>query len=155
MQQMVIEMNVRKKRATGVGRVIHVSDAALRRAHADVLKRYAPAFAALSIFERRRGAWGGLTAREFLVVAVLHDVDPETLIAVGAPADEYAPEARKIVARIDGGATIDAELVRSTWERFFADFDRRGVRHRPMRMRPAFARAASKIRRALAGDAHE
>jgi hypothetical protein len=145
-------MSASTKKRTSSNRRTEVSDAVFRRAHAKVLKRYAPAFAALALHDRLRGNWRNLTSQAFIVLAVLHDVDPERLICIDAPADEYAPEARDIAAKIERGATIDGELVRSTWERFFVDDDaaRRGVRA-PMRMRPAFVRAASKIKRALAG----
>ncbi|ROP38835.1 hypothetical protein [Saccharothrix texasensis] len=45
--------------------------------------------------------------------------DPEGLLALGAPADEYGPEADSFAALLGQGVTITPEVVRQVWERWF------------------------------------
>lgn len=50
---------------------------------------------------------------------VLSQRDPEELLAVGAPADEYAPEANDLAQRLRDGQQITREVVVEVWERWF------------------------------------
>jgi hypothetical protein len=53
------------------------------------------------------------------LLAVIDRHDPEGLLAMGAPPDEYEPEAAAL-ARVRGGGTpITAELLVAVWERWF------------------------------------
>ncbi|MFT7835460.1 hypothetical protein Q5530_04820 [Saccharothrix sp. BKS2] len=53
------------------------------------------------------------------VLGVVSRWDPEGLLAVGAPVDEYEPEARSFAALLDQGVTITPEIVRQVWEEWF------------------------------------
>ncbi len=53
------------------------------------------------------------------VKAAVDELDPEGLLAMGAPRDEYDPEIADFVAQIARGEPMTAESVTSTWERWF------------------------------------
>lgn len=53
------------------------------------------------------------------VSAAFAELDPEHLIAAGAPADEYDPEARHLVALHDEGVCVDTNVVQRVWEYYF------------------------------------
>lgn len=80
------------------------------------------------------------------VRAILVRLDPEGLIKLGAPADEYDGEARQITDALDRGAEPTAELVRSVWERQFCAPDK------ALPMRQSFEEIAEQIRLELNGD---
>ncbi|MEU4763588.1 hypothetical protein AB0H12_10045 [Actinosynnema sp. NPDC023794] len=45
--------------------------------------------------------------------------DPEGLLAMEAPEDEYEPEAKSFAALLGQGVTITPEVVRQVWEHWF------------------------------------
>ena len=45
--------------------------------------------------------------------------DPEGLLAIGAPYDEYAPEAEDLAQRLREGRPITGEVLVEVWERWF------------------------------------
>ncbi|MCG5217306.1 hypothetical protein [Streptosporangium sp. KLBMP 9127] len=45
--------------------------------------------------------------------------DPEGLLGMGAPEDEYDPEVRDLAALVDGSEEITADAVGSIWNRWF------------------------------------
>lgn len=45
--------------------------------------------------------------------------DPEGLLALGAPADEYAVEADDIARWLRDGRPVDADVLIEVWERWF------------------------------------
>ena len=53
------------------------------------------------------------------ILDVLNRWDPEGLLAMEAPEDEYEPEARSFAALLDQGVTITPEIVRQVWEEWF------------------------------------
>ncbi len=53
--------------------------------------------------------------------AILVEIDPERLIAMGAPKDEYEPEVKDIYARILKGEQVTAEMIRNVWQRWFGN----------------------------------
>ena len=53
------------------------------------------------------------------VKAAVDAADPAGLLAIGCPPDEYEPEIRDIVARIESGAATDAEAIREVMTRWF------------------------------------
>ena len=64
------------------------------------------------------------------VKSILDALDPEGLLALGAPSDEYLPEARDFAARIRRGETITGEAARRTWVGWFyrgCGLERRGL----------------------------
>jgi hypothetical protein len=50
---------------------------------------------------------------------VLNKHDPECLLELGAPADEYDPEAREFVRLLARGEEIKPAAVVDVWERWF------------------------------------
>ena len=80
------------------------------------------------------------------VRAILVRLDPEGLIKLGAPDDEYDGEARQITDALDRGADPTAELVRSVWERQFS------ASGKTLPMRKSFEEIAEQIRLELNGD---
>lgn len=55
------------------------------------------------------------------ILAVLTRHDPEGLIRLGAPADEYAPEARDLTQRIISGQVITEAALVAVWTAWFGD----------------------------------
>lgn len=53
------------------------------------------------------------------VKLVLDDFDPEGLLALGAPKDEYLSEAREFAARIRHGETMTSDVVLHVWRKWF------------------------------------
>ena len=53
------------------------------------------------------------------VLGVLSRKDPEGLLSVGAPADEYEPEADDLARRLRSGRGITGEVLVDVWERWF------------------------------------
>ncbi|MFE9748582.1 hypothetical protein ACFYOT_27050 [Saccharothrix saharensis] len=53
------------------------------------------------------------------VLDVVSRWDPESLLAMGCPEDEYEPEARSFAALLGQGVTITPEIVRQVWEEWF------------------------------------
>ena len=53
------------------------------------------------------------------VLGVLNREDPEGLLAVGAPADEYEPEADDLARRLRDGRRITGEALVEVWEHWF------------------------------------
>lgn len=53
------------------------------------------------------------------VKTAIDELDPEGLLGMGAPADEYDPEIDDFVRQIAGGASMTLEVVTKTWERWF------------------------------------
>lgn len=53
------------------------------------------------------------------VLDVVSRWDPEGLLAMEAPEDEYEPEARSFAAVLARGVTITPEVVRQVWEEWF------------------------------------
>lgn len=53
------------------------------------------------------------------VLVVLTRVDPEGLLAIGAPADEYAFEADELAGRLRDGRPVTTEVLVEVWERWF------------------------------------
>jgi hypothetical protein len=45
--------------------------------------------------------------------------DPEGLLDIGAPSDEYAPEAEDFARLLTAGATLTPEVVADVWEHWF------------------------------------
>ena len=55
------------------------------------------------------------------IKSILDELDPEGLLAMGAPRDdEYLPEARDFAARIRRGETITGEVVLRVWVGWFS-----------------------------------
>lgn len=52
------------------------------------------------------------------VRAVVNRWDPEGLLALDAPGDEYEPEIRAFGALLAQGVTINAEVVEQVWEQW-------------------------------------
>jgi hypothetical protein len=52
------------------------------------------------------------------VLDVLSRQDPEELLAIGAPADEYEPEANDFAQRLRDGQQITGDVVVEVWERW-------------------------------------
>ena len=54
------------------------------------------------------------------IAAAINELDPEGLLASGAPPDEYLPEAREFAARIQAEEDVTADVVERVWiERFY------------------------------------
>ncbi|MFD9947551.1 hypothetical protein ACFWYW_06760 [Nonomuraea sp. NPDC059023] len=53
------------------------------------------------------------------VRALIKAHDPEGLLGMGAPDDEYDPEVRDLVALIRGGEEITSDAVGTIWNRWF------------------------------------
>lgn len=53
------------------------------------------------------------------VLDVLGRVDPEGLLAIGAPADEYDAEAAELAGRLRDGRPITTDVLGDVWERWF------------------------------------
>ncbi|GAA2988819.1 hypothetical protein [Streptosporangium longisporum] len=53
------------------------------------------------------------------VRALIDRYDPEGLLGMGAPDDEYDPEVRDLTALVRGGEEITADVVGSVWNRWF------------------------------------
>lgn len=53
------------------------------------------------------------------VLGVLSREDPEGVLAVGAPADAYEPEADDLARRLRDGRGISGEVLVEVWERWF------------------------------------
>jgi hypothetical protein len=53
------------------------------------------------------------------VRAVLNEHDPEGLLELGAPADEYDPEAEEFVRLLARGDEIKSAVVVDVWEHWF------------------------------------
>ncbi|RJL35504.1 hypothetical protein [Bailinhaonella thermotolerans] len=53
------------------------------------------------------------------VRALIGRYDPEGLLAIGAPADEYDPEAGDLLVLVHGTARITPEAVSRVWLRWF------------------------------------
>jgi hypothetical protein len=49
---------------------------------------------------------------------IVDELDPEGLLAVGAPADEYGPEVAALAELVAAGP-VDAAGVRAVWEHWF------------------------------------
>jgi hypothetical protein len=68
------------------------------------------------------------------VLDVISRWDPEGLLALEAPEDEYEPEAGSFAALLARGVTITPEIVREVWEEWFGSdsgfvrFSARGAR---------------------------
>lgn len=89
-----------------------------------------------------------------IVIGVLNTFDPEGLLKMGAPKDEYTSEAKSILEAIDAGKELDAELVRSIWAKWFGEGsgpDGKKVTW-AMPMRPAFKKVAKRLRTELMID---
>ena len=63
------------------------------------------------------GAGVELIAR---VRAVIDALDPEGLLKMGAPDDEYGPEALDFANRIAEGEVMTSEVVQRVWVRWFS-----------------------------------
>ncbi|MEU8149173.1 hypothetical protein [Nonomuraea sp. NPDC048901] len=55
------------------------------------------------------------------VRALINRYDPEGLLGMGAPEDEYDPEVGDLTALVRGGEKITADAVSSVWNRWFDD----------------------------------
>lgn len=55
------------------------------------------------------------TALHETVLAVLAKYDPEGMLGVGAPADEYDPEARDLTNRIQAGVPVTEDTLCQVW----------------------------------------
>ncbi|MDR7302302.1 hypothetical protein [Haloactinomyces albus] len=53
------------------------------------------------------------------VLRVLNEHDPEGLLALGAPNDEYEPEAEHLARLASQSRTITAEVVTEVWDYWF------------------------------------
>ncbi|MFI6905331.1 hypothetical protein ACIBKY_29000 [Nonomuraea sp. NPDC050394] len=53
------------------------------------------------------------------VRALIKGYDPEGLLSMGAPDDEYDPEVRDLVALLGGGEEITPDAVRTIWNKWF------------------------------------
>lgn len=53
------------------------------------------------------------------VRALIKGYDPEGLLGMGAPDDEYDSEVRDLVALVHGGEEITPEAVSTVWNRWF------------------------------------
>ena len=53
------------------------------------------------------------------VLEVVNYYDPENLLAIGAPADEYECEVHDLSVRIRSGEPMTSDVVRTVWERWF------------------------------------
>jgi hypothetical protein len=53
------------------------------------------------------------------VEAAVNAVDPEGLLAGGAPADEYDPEVKDLAKRILAGSELNRQLVQTVWSHWF------------------------------------
>ena len=80
------------------------------------------------------------------VLDVVNRWDPEGLLAVEAPVDEYEPEARSFAALLDQGVTITPEIARQVWEEWFGP-DSGFVR---LSTREVWAEFAAELNRAAA-----
>jgi hypothetical protein len=86
-----------------------------------------------------------------IVISILNACDPECLIKMGAPNNEYTSEAESILEAIDNGEKINAELIRSVWAKWF------GTGSRPngekvtwvVPMRNSFQEVAERLRNTL------
>jgi hypothetical protein len=50
---------------------------------------------------------------------ILNRHDPEVLLELGGPEDEYDPEAEEIAGRLRGGQPVTAHVLVEVWERWF------------------------------------
>jgi hypothetical protein len=55
------------------------------------------------------------------VRAVLNQHDPEGLLAIGAPDDEYDPESEHFAGLLRDGQPITAAVVTAAWHHWFGD----------------------------------
>lgn len=54
-----------------------------------------------------------------MVLGVLNREDPEGLLALGAPTDEYSHEADDLARWLRGGLPLTGEVLTEVWERWF------------------------------------
>lgn len=55
------------------------------------------------------------------VLHVINDVDPERLLAIGGPRDEYRDEAEEFTERLSRGEELTPDLVAQVWRHWFTD----------------------------------
>jgi hypothetical protein len=81
------------------------------------------------------------------LTAILNEIDPEGLIGIGAPGDEYTSEARSIAAAMKAKRPVTAALIRDVWLYWFGTGQARDgvVQIFEMPMRPAFRTIARRI----------
>jgi putative heme degradation protein len=83
------------------------------------------------------------------ILEALRDLDPEGLIRMGAPEDEYRPEARDLACRVMCGETIDARVVNDVWAHYFGVAEAFGREERPSKTRKINTVIAEAIRDAV------
>ena len=132
-------------RTTGerIGKAVRITTSGTPRGFERMPRAVARLYAAL------RG-----TATYDLVFQALNEFDPEGLLRMGAPTDEYASEAEEIADAIDAGRKPSAELVQQVWQDFFGrGTDAAGTAHEwPMPMRPVFKDIADWLVARLRGE---
>jgi hypothetical protein len=84
-----------------------------------------------------------------LVKKVLDELDPEGLLKMGAPKDEYTPEAHSLALALTRGDLITGAYVRDVWLYWFAcgeQADSGRVHVGKMKMHSVFGTIAARIR---------
>jgi hypothetical protein len=59
------------------------------------------------------------TTLRYSVQSAVNELDPEGLLAMGAPADEYDAEVEDFIEEITSAKSVSQESVRKIWKRWF------------------------------------